>query len=238
MQEVECKKIENLLLVKPCPRTAQENMDLDSLHLNTAAKPVLHFYQWKHPATTYGYFTDPQEHFIEGHTYDIGRRPTGGGVLFHTHDLAFSLVIPSDHPLYSSDTLTNYQSINQIVLDAVLSVVPNLTLRAQEEISQPEIDPRFCMAKPTIFDVCLGPWKIAGAAQRLKKRALLHQGSISLSLPDWGKLEKTLVHADTLIPMMQAHTHELTPYAHIEHLREKVRDSLLEAFLVATLKKP
>lgn len=237
MQEVECEKIERLWVVKSRPRSAQENMDLDAKHLKECKEPILHFYNWKSPSLTYGYFTKPEMHLIAGHPYDMGRRSTGGGILFHTHDIAFSLVVPAMHPLYSQDTLQNYRRINQVVLNALLETVPNLSLYEEKSGNFAASDPRFCMAKPTIYDVCLGPWKIAGAAQRLKKHALLHQGSLSLALPDWDVLQKSLINASSLIPMMKSCSLELTKQMPLDALRENMRRALLRAFLVASEEK-
>lgn len=168
------------------PASAQENMDEDLrrlLHLQAGDPPFLRFYQWKTPSLTYGYFTKPEEGIdVEKALkagFDMGRRPTGGGVLFHTHDLAFSVLIPKDHPLLTSNTLHNYLLINEMVKNAVSMSLPceaSLLVQCQKNSS-------FCMAQPTIYDVMVGDKKVGGAAQRRTKTGLLHQGTLCLREP-------------------------------------------------------
>ena len=94
---------------------AQENMDLDGRllrDLNPAGSPILHLYEWARPSATYGYFADPAKHLdlekTRARGVELGRRPTGGGIVFHIWDFAFSFLMPSGHPAFSLNTLENF----------------------------------------------------------------------------------------------------------------------------------
>lgn len=171
---------------------AQDNMDLDAKLLETldrSESPILHFYDWIAPSVTYGYFANPDQHLDLGKAAQrgvaLGRRPTGGGIVFHIWDLAFSFLMPSTHPAFSLNTLENYHFVNHAVLDVVshLFHVPESVL-IPENLNSPSSEcQNFCMAKPTRYDVVCNGRKIAGAAQRRTKLGYLHQGTISLASP-------------------------------------------------------
>ncbi|MCB1117684.1 MAG: hypothetical protein KDK50_03775 [Chlamydiia bacterium] len=187
----------------------QVNMDLDKELLNNLDDtPILHTYDWEGPAATHGHFIKPEQFLnlekASDHGLRLGRRPTGGGIIFHVSDYAFSLLVPASHPLYSENTLENYQMVNGCVKRAVqafLDQTPNLL--PIDPVPLDESTAHFCMAKPTIYDVMLGPYKIAGAAQRRTKRGFLHQGSISLTMPPSQLLQDVLLHESVKSAMGQ-----------------------------------
>lgn len=181
-------------------RSAVENMAIDQRLLETLdpyGVPILHLYEWEGASATYGYFTNP-DHYLHADAVaqcelQLARRPTGGGIIFHTTDFAFSLLIPSGHPEFSLNTLENYAFVNGLVLRAIeafsgRSVVGELLQKEQREGVGTRSCCNFCMAKPTQYDVMVGGRKVGGAAQRRTKAGYLHQGSIALRIP-----EKTLL---------------------------------------------
>lgn len=197
-------------------QTAVENMRLDSELLEKAEElthPILHFYEWEGECATYGYFTDPAKllnlQSAEKLSLHLARRPTGGGIVFHIWDMAFSVIVPAHLPEFSMNTLENYAFVNKAVLLAVkeffggslpLSLIP-------EDLTQWDADcSRFCMAKPTKYDVMWEGKKVAGAAQRKTKVGFLHQGTIALVMPPSDYLDKILLPGTRVKEAMQAHT--------------------------------
>src|SRR3989338_6210616 len=91
--------------------------------LDRTGEPILHLYRWDGPSATFGYFTPPEKHLdlneAARRRLSLARRPTGGGIVFHIWDLAFSFLMPSDHPFFSLNALVNYQFVNQVVLEVV-----------------------------------------------------------------------------------------------------------------------
>lgn len=194
--------------------SAEENMSFDARlleNLSPNGNPILHLYDWAKPSATFGYFVEPEKHLDlkKGalHHLDLARRPTGGGIIFHIGDLAFSFLMPSEHPHFSLDTLENYQFVNR----AVLEVVQSYFSLSGEMIptDAPSLTPackNFCMAKPTQYDVVYQGTKIAGAAQRRKRQGYLHQGTISLMAPDLTLLKEVLVSQEKVVEAMASFT--------------------------------
>ncbi|WP_316359001.1 lipoyl protein ligase domain-containing protein [Candidatus Neptunichlamydia sp. REUL1] len=171
--------------------SAQKNMEIDRdllERMQPSDAPILHFYDWEGDAATHGYFLDPGKFLDLGAAGQMGlslaRRPTGGGIVFHVSDLAFSVLVPADHPHFSLNTLDNYDFINSAVKRGVKTFFENEpSLLPDEPTPLDENCRHFCMAKPTIYDVMLEGRKVAGAAQRRRKQGYLHQGSIAIALP-------------------------------------------------------
>jgi lipoate-protein ligase A len=196
----------------------QHNMALDAKllqEISPTGSKILHFYDWDTPCFTHGYFINPKDYLQLEQLQAMGvtwaRRPTGGGIIFHTTDLAFSVLVPSQDPWYQENTLANYKKINDKVQQAVFLYIKEteLKLLAQDPQGLDAYANNFCMAKPTIYDVMLDGKKIAGAAQRRVKNGLLHQGSISLAMPQENFLKSALIPGTRVLEGMQAHTYPL-----------------------------
>ena len=197
-------------------------MEADSQCLEAIETPTLRFYEWDGPSVTYGYFLNPSDYFKPHSQLNFARRPTGGGVIFHLDDLAFSIVVPASHPFYSLNSLHSYQMINGLVLEAIRKVVPLEGLILQEDL--PEA-PRggFCMAKATKYDLLHEGKKVGGAAQRKTKKGLLHQCSLCLQVPNRAFLEEVL-HSGTSIPSDIL----LTSSSLGVHLKEALKSELIQ----------
>ena len=181
--------------------SAQELMDKDKKLLDeieAEENPILHLYHFKNRSATYGHFIQPKDFFsleaVAEKQLDLAKRPTGGGVIFHLWDLAFSVLVPAQHPFFSLNTLENYSFVNRAVLLAVEEFLEKkgceLTLEDGAVLGHGCV--HFCMAKPTKYDVMLDGKKVAGAAQRRTAKGFLHQGSISLLLPETEWIESIL----------------------------------------------
>jgi len=202
--------------------SAEKNMALDAELLDQMAsdqkRPILHLYDWDAPSATYGHFIDPSR-FIQADVasnlgLQLARRPTGGGMIFHLTDLAFSIVLPASHPGYSANVLDNYAFVNHLVIEAIKRFTNSHTLPhllSNEPSVQGSICKHFCMAKPTKYDIMLEGRKVGGGAQRRTKHGFLHQGSISLTLPSIDFLNKVLLPQEGLIEAMQTVTYALIP---------------------------
>ncbi len=205
--------------------------------LDPKGEPILHLYDWSRPAATYGYFLEPARH-VKGTEVELARRSTGGGIVFHLWDLAFSFLMPADHPNCSQNTLENYRFVNRIVLDAVEEIfsMKGSLIPENAEPKGPHCA-NFCMARPTIYDAVYRGMKVAGAAQRRTRRGFLHQGSISLALPDPALLERVLVESDEIAAAMAVYSfaplgNAPTPQA-LRDARQEIQAKLAQKFALA-----
>ncbi len=231
-----------LQVINTGSHSASENMALDEellLGLDAASQPILHLYRWDRPSLTFGYFIDPSKYLdlnkLQQCGVDQARRPTGGGIVFHIWDLAFSFLLPAGHPRFSFNTHENYRFVNETVLEAVLQF---LKLPDPAELIPANMPPTvrdaefFCMARPTIYDVVYQGRKIAGAAQRRRKNGYLHQGTISLAFPDMALLKEVLLSSDDLAEAMAACS--FAPLGHqrtasmLESMRREIQKRLAD----------
>ena len=155
------------------------NMAIDEALLLTAAergRPLLRFYAWDRPAVTIGYVQAFAAAPRDGYT--VIRRTTGGGVVFHDHDLTHSVIIPTGHWLTTVPPLSSYAFVNDAVRQGLADCQVAAELTHQEIPKSVDRLRMVCFTTPTRYDVVLGNRKIAGAAQRRTREGILHQGSI------------------------------------------------------------
>ena len=153
---------------------AATNMAVDHALLRfatTRGRPLLRLYAWRQPAVSYGYFQKFPAHLVG--QYEIVRRPTGGGLVYHGDDTTYTVVIPPDHVLYRLSTNDAYQAIHRAVA-AALTDKTELLRQAKAPRGQYE-----CFQNPVAGDVVVGYQKLAGGAQRRGRAGVLHQGSIA-----------------------------------------------------------
>lgn len=198
-------------------KSPQELMDKDATllaQLSDSSQPILHFYEWDRDCLSYGYFIHPSDHLdlsaLQAYQIEMVRRPTGGGIIFHLTDFAFSVLIPSCHPRFSLNTLENYAWVNNLVLQAIAPLLHSLespSLHKNEASGISQSNCSFCMGRPTQFDIVIQNKKIGGAAQRRTRQGLLHQGTLSLAFPDRNMLRDVLKGNSSLLAAMQDTTY-------------------------------
>lgn len=212
--------------------SAQENMRLDQMLLQSLSEEmILHFYDWEQDSATYGYFVKPEDFLdleeVEKKGLAIAKRPTGGGIVFHKWDFAFSVLVPSSSPFFSLNTLENYNFVNRAVLRAAEEYLgKNVELIFEDAVSLDIPSTRFCMARPTKYDVVLQGKKIAGAAQRKVKEGFLHQGMISLELPPEEYLEEILLPGTKVLEAIRNFTYPILGKETGEKKRSEAKESL------------
>ncbi|MBC2606990.1 lipoate--protein ligase family protein [Pelagicoccus albus] len=162
--------------------SAAQHMAFDSLLLQRyqpADAIRFRHYEWVRNAYTFGlsqrysYITSE----VSDHSAEIVRRPTGGGLVDHTADWTYTLVIPSSHPFSKGQPVDSYRDVHQCMIDALalqgVEAEFNLTPPSQST-------PSVCFNKAELYDVVLTnlPSKVAGAAQKRSKAGYMLQGSI------------------------------------------------------------
>lgn len=205
--------------------------------LSADSGPILHLYEWSRTCLTYGYFTNISKELRTDQLEKLGvgfaRRPTGGGVIFHQSDFAFSLLVPSTHFQFSHNTLENYRFVQEDIQTIIYELTSH---QVHAELYKPDTtwdaSKNFCMVRPTQFDLVVDNRKIAGAAQRRTQKGFLHQGSIALADTDEELLKSALLNID-LISQMRRNTFRLLDYfPHLDlfSMRQLIKEKFIDFF--------
>lgn len=168
---------------------AAENMATDFLLLQRyPGAPAVRFrhYDWRAPAFTFGY--SQKIAFVRatlppGESFDLCRRPTGGGIVDHRDDWTYALVVPRGHPLEELPATASYRATHECLAAALIRQgVPALTKPSCEPAAEGETCTAtgVCFQRAELYDVVHRETgeKIAGAAQKRNKHGLLFQGSL------------------------------------------------------------
>lgn len=169
--------------IKPSKSDAYDNMAQDLLMLKTFPTPNsirFRHYGWtENNAYTFGYFqkwSDIKKHSDNTSTV-LCRRPTGGGIVDHTNDWTYSLIIPPTHSLYKEKACKTYKQIHQAIAETLKRQGIDTDLEGSSNNCS---GTGTCFEKPSPADVIIKGTdiKIAGAAQKRTREGLLTQGSI------------------------------------------------------------
>jgi lipoate-protein ligase A len=189
---------------------AAENMALDFLLLQRyPGAPVTRFrhYEWRRAAFTFGF--SQKIEFVRAtlpldETFDLCRRPTGGGVVDHRNDWTYTLVLPRGHPLYDERAAQSYRIVHECLTTALVALGQPAVVKMECDACEAEPvlpagtnlsggqvpPPGVCFQRAELYDVVNTATnaKIAGAAQKRNKHGLLFQGSIekaAVGALDW-----------------------------------------------------
>jgi lipoate-protein ligase A len=155
------------------------NMAADEVLLHSAQseQPSLRFYGWTEATLSLGYFQssavwdmDPKLRALP-----FVRRPTGGAMLLHHHELTYALALP---PHLARQTEPWLCRMHRIIRAALHRLGVECHLAGEQEKRQAHAV--FCFQQFTPGDLLLGGSKIVGSAQRRQKGCLLQHGAILL----------------------------------------------------------
>jgi len=115
---------------------------------------------------------------LEAYRDRHAKRMTGGGILYHGHDLSYSLILPVAM-MQGLSVKESYAQITGFLLDFYLG----LGLDAHWAKEDPNIvlvsDP-FCQVGFEPYDIIIQGHKIGGNAQKRNKKAIFQHGSVPL----------------------------------------------------------
>jgi len=165
----------------PTPRSGPLLMALDQALVRHTDVPVLRIYRWDGPWISIGCFVPRAEAEAAFPGRPVVRRWTGGGIVDHTDDWTYSLILPPHDPLAATGTTDSYRLIHGALARALTACGKTATLAE----APPPGRNGLCFQSPVRADVLCGTRKIAGAAQRRTRHGLLHQGSVQgIAIPD------------------------------------------------------
>lgn len=159
-------------------RPGPDNMAVDEWMLETAREPVIRVYGWQGNWGSLGYFMalDEARASFPGESLSWVRRWTGGGVVNHTDDWTYTLVVPSGHALAGLRGAESYR----LVHEALAAVLAREGACVRLSTGAESTGVAACFQNPVGYDVVdAGAGKVAGAGQRRTRFGLLHQGSVA-----------------------------------------------------------
>ncbi len=164
------------------------NMALDEALLDTvSADPgnaYLRTYEWTEPTLSLGYFqrladvqSDPRWRAAA-----VVRRLTGGGAIWHHHEVTYALIVPASHPLARPNTAL-YRAVHAAIVEMLAGVGIKAERRGDDASpDRPGLDrPLLCFTDRDPEDLVYQGFKIVGSAQRRRHGAILQHGSLLLA---------------------------------------------------------
>ena len=148
-------------------------------------QPCFRHYQWKKPEVSFGYGQDWSK--VEKQTGEpvkrLIRRPTGGGIVRHGNDWTYCLALPRSHPTFFMASLDLYEDIHRAISSAFSEQSIKTYLQPCPADNKAVI-PGDCFQEPVGKDLMIPELekKIAGAAMKRTKSAILFQGTVELGL--------------------------------------------------------
>jgi len=141
--------------------------------------PILRIYSWQN-SITFGAGQNPQdyENLIKEYKNNYSKRITGGGVLFHGHDISYSLIVPAK--LINNK---NVKETYELICKFVINFYKNLDLKVSFAKDIKEIvlsKSPFCQVGFEAYDIIINGQKIGGNAQKRAKNIIFQHGSIPI----------------------------------------------------------
>jgi len=175
------------LLVDPGGRPGAENMAIDAGLLARADRTgsaFLRLYRFQPPCLSLGRNEPAAARYdraaIARRGLDVVRRPTGGGAVWHEHEVTYAVAAP----VATFGSLRNaYRTIHERVVAALRSLGVEATLAPHRPPPSSRIldHPASCFATPVGGEVLVAGRKLVGSAQVRKGSAFLQHGSILLA---------------------------------------------------------
>lgn len=163
------------------------NMATDEAMLESASDrgvASLRFYTWSEPTITLGYFQPASVVADLPGNLPWVRRSTGGATIVHHHELTYAMALPDLKEWRSSESWVCrfHHLLRSVLADHGLA---SRAVICGEEKKLGEV---LCFLHQTAGDLLIQGSKVAGSAQRKRKRALLQHGSLLLSRSEFAPM--------------------------------------------------
>ena len=181
------QRLEWQLMLEPAGRSGAANMTIDADLLAETARTgraFLRLYRFDPPCLSLGRNEPAAARYdraaIARRGLDVVRRPTGGGAVWHEHEVTYAVAAP----VATFGSLRNaYRTIHERVVAALRSLGVEATLAPHRPPPSSRIldHPASCFATPVGGEVLVAGRKLVGSAQVRKGSAFLQHGSILLA---------------------------------------------------------
>ncbi len=160
-----------------------EQMAIDAGLMDRAretGEAVLRVYAWAEPTLSFGRNELARDRFsaVALHREGVSavRRPTGGRVLLHDHEVTYSVTAPDSH---APTLAAGYLAINRLLRRALEHLGVAVDIAPAGRAIRPTGAP--CFAEPSAGELVVEGRKLVGSAQLRERGAVLQHGSILLA---------------------------------------------------------
>lgn len=187
------------------PARGEMNMALDAAIARGGfcKVPTLRFFSWQPYCVSLGYHQNAADVNFEackGAGIDVARRPTGGGAIFHAHEVTYSVSVPSNHAWYNLLPLDLYRRVSEAIATGLQLMGAAVTFAPGEPRGVRHANGKplrmACFASSARNELLCQGKKIVGSAQRRFREGTLQHGSILLGA-DHRRLIDLLVANET-----------------------------------------
>jgi len=197
--------------------------------------PVFRVYSWQAPSFTYGVSQKPARELDINQCLKDGvnviKRITGGGILFHNHEITYSFTCSKDDIGEEKDVFVSYRKICAFLISFYesLGLKPYFACEAVDFVDRSAAHP-LCSASREKYDIVINGKKIGGNAQKRNRQAVFQHGSIPIKL-DWELMRKYLRFLPAEVPLSTtALNEELKNLPDKKILEQKLIDALACTF--------
>lgn len=149
--------------------------------------PKVRIYSWKNKCISYGYSQKIDELIdlksAEKDGWEIVKRPTGGGIVYHNVDeVTYSAACPLE--LLPEGLTGSYYYISRIIVSALRSLGVEARIgtgsRGKGQGAR-KMQDGLCFSDTREYEISVNGKKVVGSAQKRGRSAMLQQGSIQFS---------------------------------------------------------
>ncbi len=153
--------------------------------------PILRFYSWNPPALSIGRFQDTKKSLnlqqCKNDKIQIVRRITGGGIIYHHHELTYSVVCAPQHIPHVKTIKESYKKLCNFIILAYekIGLKANYAIDLQNNKHKEKklgTKTHFCFAGKEEYDIIINNQKIGGNAQKRNRDTIFQHGSVPFHL--------------------------------------------------------
>jgi lipoate-protein ligase A len=164
----------------------------------------------------------------------IAQRITGGGLLFHNHEITYSLACSKEDIGEEREVFVSYRRICAFLIHFYKSLGLKVYFALEaDDFSNKSLPHQLCSASHEKYDIVIGKRKIGGNAQKRRRGAIFQHGSIPLSI-DWPFLRRYLPGLpDDISSSATALNEELLVLPQKQVLEQKLIDAFADVYGVS-----
>ena len=169
-------------IIETLQTNSAENMATDEALLKNFVYndgAIFRLYTWEKDSLTIGASQKLSDYNLsDKYNNSYAKRITGGGILYHGHDISYSLIIPTEI-LKEYSIKQSYEKICSFILTFYRKLgLDTCFAKDNDQIELSKSD--YCQVGYEAYDILVNGSKIGGNAQRRTKKAIFQHGSIPI----------------------------------------------------------